>query len=142
MWKPACGGLGEDFDLGGEVAGEFAAVCCASAGGDGGGGGVVREELLELRQGEQGLIEVVEAKLKKGRLFDDGGGLLDHFGGCIANDGDAYFADAGAEDLKRCGGNIRSHGRNRVSYRAVGSDANFWLIIVGFCGFVFCGWGQ
>ena len=48
------GGLGEDFDLGGDGAGELAAVGGAAAGGDGGGGGVVGEELLELGQGQRG----------------------------------------------------------------------------------------
>jgi hypothetical protein len=36
--------------------------------------------------------------------------------------------------LKRGGGYIRSHGRNRVSYRAVGPDANIPGIKGGFWG--------
>ncbi len=54
-------------------AGELAAIGCASTGGDGGGGGVVGEELLELGQGEQGLLKVVEAELEERSLLDDGG---------------------------------------------------------------------
>ena len=122
------GGLGEDFEFGGDVAGELAAVRGAATGGDGGGGGVVGEELLELRQGGERLVEVVEAELEEGRLFDDGRGFLDHLGWRGADDGDADFADAGTEKLRsNCGhdtGHVRSHRRNRVSYRAVGQDAN------------------
>ena len=93
------GCLGEDFDLGGDGAGELAAVGRAPAGGDGGGGGVVGEELLELRQGQERLLEVVEAELEEGRLLDDGGRLFNHLGRRGADDGDAHLGEAGAEEL-------------------------------------------
>ncbi len=87
---------------------------------------------LNLGRASEGLVEVVEAKLEKRRLFDDGGGLFDHLGGRGADDGDAHFGDAGAEDLEGGGGYVRCHGRNRVSYRAVGLDANFFGKFHGF----------
>ena len=113
MWKPAVSGFGEDLELGGDVAGEFAAVGCAAAGGDGGGGGVVAEELLEFGQGEEGLLEVVEAELEEGSLFDDGGGFFKHLGGGGADDGDTDFADTGTKKLGDYAGHIHSHGYNR-----------------------------
>ena len=106
-------GLAEDFDFGGDGAGELAAVGCASTGGDAGGGGVFREELLDLRQGEEGLLEIVEAELEEGRLLDDGGGFFEHLGGRGADDGDTDLADAGTEKLRGYAGHIRSHVYNR-----------------------------
>ena len=94
------GCLGEDFDLGGDRAGELASIGRAPTGGDGGGGGVVGEELLEFGQGKEGLLEVVEAELEKRRLLDDRGRLLDHLGGRGADDGDTHLGEAGAEELR------------------------------------------
>ena len=91
------GGLGEDFELGGEVAGELAAVGCASTGGDRGDGGIVAEELLELGQRGEGIVQVVEAELKEGGgVLDDGCGFFEHLGWGVANDGDT--------DSCRCAG--------------------------------------
>ena len=106
-------GLGENFDLGGDVAGELAAVGGAATGGDAGGGGVVSEEMLELRQGEKGLLEVVEAELEEGRLFDDGAGFFKHLGGRGADDGDTDFTDTGTKKLRGYAGHIHSHVYNR-----------------------------
>ena len=117
------GSLGENLHFGRDVAGELAAERSAPTGGDGGYCGVVLEELLELRHGQQGLFKVIEAELEEWGLLSYGGGLFDHLGGCRADDGYAYFADAGAENIERCGGYIRSHGRNRVSYRLPCQDA-------------------
>ncbi len=69
--------------------------------------------MLELRQGEKRLLEVVESELEKGRFFDYGACFFEHFGGCRANDGDADFADAGTEKLWGYAGHIRSHVYNR-----------------------------
>ena len=72
------GGVGEDFDFGGDGAGEAASVGGAATGGDGGGGGVGSEELLELWEGEEGFFEVVEAELEEGGFLDDGCGPVSY----------------------------------------------------------------
>ena len=97
--EPGDGGLGQDFNFGGDRAVELAAECGATTGGDGGCGGVVLEELLELRHGREGLLEVVEAELEKRGFPDDRGRLFNHFGGRGADDGDAHLGEAGAEEL-------------------------------------------
>jgi len=54
------------------------------------------EEGLNLRQCEERLVEVVEAELKEGRLFNGDGGFFEHFGWGGAGDGNTDLADAGA----------------------------------------------
>ena len=111
--KSCCAGLGENLDLSSQRTGKFAAIRCASTGGDAGGGGVVCEEMLQLRQGEQGFLEIVESELEEGRLFYDGAGFFEHLGRCVADDGDTDFADTGTEKLGGYARHIRSHVYNR-----------------------------
>ena len=111
--EASCGGFGEDLDLVGYLAGELASVGCATTGGDAGGGSVVLEEMFEFGQGEEGFLEVIEAELEEGRLFDDGAGFFKHFGGCGADDGDTYFADTGTKKLGGYAGHVHSHVYNR-----------------------------
>jgi len=115
----------DDFEFGGQRAGELAAIGDASTGGDAGGDRVVCEELPEPGQRQQRLLQVIQAKLEERRLLDHGGGLFDHLRGRGAGDGDAHLGDAGAEKVRSYAGHIQSHGRNRVSYRAIGQDATF-----------------
>ena len=70
---------------------------------------------FSLGRAHEGLFEVIETKLEKGRLLDDGGGFFDHFGGRRSDNGDANFADAGPKKLCGCGGSghVRSHVYNR-----------------------------
>ena len=119
------GGLGEDLELGGEVAGELAAVGFAAAGGDGRGGGVVGEELLQLRQRSERLFEVVEAELEEGRLFDDGGGFFNHLGrrGAVMATQTLPMRERRSWGLTL--GTFDLMAAIAVSYRPAGKDANF-----------------
>jgi hypothetical protein len=121
------GCLGEDLHLGGEVAGELASVGCAAAGGDGGDGGVIRQEVFEFREREEGFFEVVEAKLEEGRLFDDGAGFFKHLGRGGADDGDTDFADTGTEKLGGYARHIHSHVYNRGILQSRGEGCKFLL---------------
>src|SRR5260370_37380587 len=75
-----CCGLGKNFDFGGDVSGELAAVGRAAAGGYPGRGSVVGEEMFELRQGEKRLPEGVAAEIEEGRVFDHRAGLFNRAG--------------------------------------------------------------
>ena len=100
MWKPRSAALVRTLDLGSDGAVELAAIVAAAAGGDGGGGGVLAEELLELGQGERGLIQVVEAELEEIGLFYGSACALDHFADGRADDRDTHLADPGADKLR------------------------------------------
>ena len=99
-------GVEEDLEGGGAGAGEAAAVLGEAAGSDGGGGAVVGQKSFEERESGRGFGEVIEAELEESGLFEDVGGAVDHLLRGCAGDGDAEFADAGAEkmggDLKGC----------------------------------------
>jgi len=117
----ACGrGLAQNFDFGGDRAGEFTAVGCASTGGNAGGGGVFREEVLDFGEGEERLLEIIEAKFDEGGFLDGGGGFFKHLGGCGADDGDTDLANAGTEKLRGYAGHIRSHVYNRGILQTLG----------------------
>ena len=106
-------GLGENLDFGGDVAGEFSSVGGAATRRDAGGRGVVGEEMLELRQCQKRLLEIVEAELEKGRLLDDGAGFFKHLGSRGADDGNTDFTDTGTKKLRGYAGHIHSHVYNR-----------------------------
>ena len=92
---------------------KFAAIGRAATGRDAGDCGVIGQEVFELRQGEERLLEIIEAELEKGRLFDDGAGFFKHLGSRGADDGDTDFTDAGTEKLGGYAGHIHSHVYNR-----------------------------
>lgn len=119
--------FGQDFEFGRDRAGKLAAVCCSSTGCDCGDCSVICEEVFELRQGQERLLEIVEAELEERRLFDDGVGFFEHLGGCGAYDGDADFAYAGTEKLWGYGGHIRSHVYNRGILQTLSFGCKFLL---------------
>jgi hypothetical protein len=125
--EACCRGLGENFNFIGDFAGELAAVGGAAAGGDAGGGGVVGEEMLEFGQGEKRLLEIVEAELEEGRLFDDGAGFFKHLGGCGADDGNTDFTDTGTKKLGGYAGHIHSHVYNRGILQTRAEGCKFLL---------------
>ena len=125
--EPGLRAFAEDLQFGRERAGELAPICRAATGGDAGGGCVFGEELLEPGQCQQRLLQVIQAKLKKRKLFDHRGCLFNHLRGRGAGNGDAHLGNAGSEEVGCYSGHIQSHGRNRVSYRAIGQDATFLL---------------
>ena len=69
--------------------------------------------MFQLRQGEERLLQIVEAELEKRRLFDDSGSFFKHLGRRGAYDGDADFADTGTKKLGGYAGHIHSHVYNR-----------------------------
>ena len=91
------GGFREDFELGGDGALEFAAGRGAAAGGDGGDLAALVKKLLEPGKDGGGIGQIVEAKFDEVIFADNALGVLEHFGGRDAGDGDADFANAGAD---------------------------------------------
>ena len=87
-------GLGENLDFGGDVAGKLAVVGSTAAGGNGSDGSIVRQELLQLRHRQNGLIQIVEPKFEEGIFLGDCGGFFEHLSRSIAGDGDTDLADA------------------------------------------------
>ena len=85
------------------------------------------EEMFELGQGEQRLVEIVEAELEEGRLFDDGAGFFNHLGGRGADDGDTDFTDTGTKKLRGYAGHIRSHVCNRGILQSRAQGCKFLL---------------
>ena len=83
--------------------------------------------MLELRQGREWLFEIVETELDERSLFNDSGGFFKHLGGRGASNGNANFADAGADKLGGYCGHIHSHVYNRGILQCDGAGCNFLL---------------
>ena len=113
MWKPAAAALERTSISAATLPENLPPLAVRRQVAMRGGGGVVGEEVFELRQGEKRLLEIVEAELEEGRLFDDGAGFFKHLGGRGADDGDTDFTDAGTKKLRGYAGHIHSHVYNR-----------------------------
>ena len=83
--------------------------------------------MFELRQGEKRFLEIVEAEFEEGRLFDDGAGFFKHFGGCVADDGNTDFADAGTKEIRGCCGYVHRYVYNRGILQTWGRGCKFLL---------------
>src|SRR5438270_9677650 len=105
--------LREDLHLSSHRAFKFASVRCASTRSDASRGSIIRKEILQFRQSQQGLLEVVEAELEKRRLFHNCARFLKHLGGRTADDGNTDLSDTGTEKLGGYTRHIRSHVYNR-----------------------------
>jgi len=95
--RAAC--FDQNLQFGGKVTVELAAIRGAPTGSDRGHLGTLSEEVLQFGQRQQGLVQVIQTELEKGRFFCSRCGALDHLGNGGPDDGDADLADAGADKL-------------------------------------------
>jgi hypothetical protein len=125
-------GFAENLYFSGDVASELASIRSTATGGDTGGSRIVGEEVLDLRQGQEGLLKIVEAELDEGRLFDGSTGFFEHLGSGGTGDGYADFADAGTEKLLGYAGHIRSLVYNRGILQTSRDGCKIFVVIKGF----------